>query len=142
MERILGDDVVGERFSRETSTRDVRQRSSKSAAGRNLGEITREDVDKVVTDGRDPRRFVRRRDEDQDEGAVALPARLVHSGSSYSRRVDREDAHEVDRRMRNGNIRTDRFDCVYYLYMLIDATTSNFLAIQVCDAGGGGRRRR
>ena len=89
----------------------MRQRSSTSAAARNLGEITREDVDRVVRDGRDARRFVRPyQEEEEDRGALVLPARVIHRDSSHKRRVDREDAHEVDRRMQNGRIKTDRYN--------------------------------
>ncbi len=99
--------MVGERFQRKINTRDVRQRSSTSAAARNLGEISRQDVDRVVQDGRDVRRFVRPYD-DREDRALMLPARVVHRDSAHRRRVDKEDAHEVDRRMQNGKLRTDR----------------------------------
>jgi len=98
--------AVGERFSRKVNTHDVRHRSSTSAAARNLGEISKEDALKVERDGRDARRFVRPH-EGADERALVVPARVLHTDRSHKRRVDREDAHEVDR-VHNGKIKTDR----------------------------------
>ncbi len=77
------------------------------------GDITREDVDRVVNDGRDVRRFVRPYDRGADK--AVLPSRVIHRDSAHSRKIDREDAHEIDR-MHNGKLRTDR-----------------------CPMGGGGR---
>ncbi len=99
----------------------------------------------MVRDGRDARRFVRPyQEEEEDRGALVLPARVIHRDSSHKRRVDREDAHEVDRRMQNGRIKTDRYKkCFCTGKEIPGGNTKTKIAFQVRDPrGGGGRRRR
>lgn len=88
------DGVVSERFERNTNTRNVDEKSLTTAAAQNLGDIRREDVDRVVRDGRDVRGFVRRPNEDE-RFQVAIPARVVHQNQSRKKTVDREDIREV-----------------------------------------------
>ncbi len=61
----------------QINTYDVHTNSVTSAAAQNLGELRRDDLDKVLKDGRDVRQLVKRR-EDASPNAIAIPAREIH----------------------------------------------------------------
>ena len=102
-----GGTVLGERFQRNINTHDVRSRLSTTAAAHNIGELTHNDLDKVVKQGRGVRSVVRPY-KDADSNALTIPARVIHKNKSHHRTVDKEDIHEVNR-MHEGRLKTDRY---------------------------------
>lgn len=51
--------VLGEKFQRNTKTRDVKEHSLTTAAANNIGELSHTDVDKVLNYGRDVKSLVK-----------------------------------------------------------------------------------
>lgn len=104
-----GSTVLGERFSRNTNTRDVSTKSLSTAAANNLGEIARKDVEDVRSGAKHIRSVLRPYDNKDGSYPLTIPARIIHKDKSHNRTVNREDIHEVDR-MHEGRLKTDRYD--------------------------------
>ena len=106
-----GGNILGEKMQRNIYTTDVKQQSYSTTSASNLGDISSNDVKKIIREGRSSRTFIK---PIPDAEKAVIPTRLTHKNANRHRVVDTEDVEEVQR-IQDGRVKTDRFvsrECV------------------------------
>jgi len=109
-----GGNILGEDLRRNTYTTDVQKRSYSTTSAKNVGEIKKSDLNKIIKEGRHSKTFIRPYDDTDSSENVTLAPKVTHKNSNRKRIVDREDIQEVHR-MQDGVVKTDRYvnrECV------------------------------
>ena len=109
-----GGNILGEDLKRNTYTTDIQKRSYSTTSAKNVGEIRKKDLNKIIKEGRNSKTFLRPYDDTDSSENVVLAPKVTHKNSNRTRIVDREDIQEVHR-MQDGVVKTDRYvnrECV------------------------------
>ena len=109
-----GGNILGEDLRRNTYTTDIQKRSYSTTSAKNVGDIKKSDLNKIIKEGRNSKTFIRPYDDTDSSENVNLAPKVTHKNSNRKRIVDREDIQEVHR-MQDGVVKTDRYvnrECV------------------------------